>query len=353
MPLSVFSVSLRDRIAGARWGLPLALVLVLAAFSGSLHAAPEKAVASASSQGLPTGERSIGEWLQRLHDAAYRRAYTGTLVVSAGASVSASKIWHVCDGQQQMERVETLTGAPRTTLRRNDEVITFVSDSKVAYVEKRESLGLFPALLHTPTNQIAEHYTAQAVGTDRIAGVDAEIVWLQPRDSWRFGYRIWAEKKTGLVVKLQTLGAHAEVLEQVVYTELQLNAPVRMEALAREMANTQGYQVQKPALRKTTPEAEGWRIKSLLPGFQSVSCHARTDTAAKPAPMQWVFSDGLASVSLFVETFDPRRHSREKPTAMGATHSLSQRMGDHWVTAMGEVPPETLRRFVQALERSR
>ena len=102
---------------------------------------------------MPT--RSVNEWLTRMQEASRQRAYTGTLVVSAGSVMSASRIWHVCDGVQQMERIETLTGAPRTTIRRNNEVITFVPDAKTAWIEERESLGLFPDLLRTPANAIA------------------------------------------------------------------------------------------------------------------------------------------------------------------------------------------------------
>jgi sigma-E factor negative regulatory protein RseB len=69
--------------------------------------------------------------------------------------------------------------------------------------------------------------------------------------------------------------------------------------------------------------------------------------------MQWVFSDGLASVSLFVEPFDGKRHTQEKSLSQGATHSVTRRLGPHWVTAVGEVPTQTLQRFVQGMEPKR
>lgn len=299
--------------------------------------------------------RSVTEWLTRMHEASRGRAYMGTLVVSAGPSMSASRIWHVCDGQQQMERVDTLTGTPKTTLRRNNEVVTFVPESKVAWVEKRESLGLFPELLRTPSNQIPEFYGVSEQGTERVAGHLADVVTIQPKDSLRFGYRIWSEQTTGLVVKMQTLGAQGAVLEQVAFTELQLDAPVRMDKLKRLMGDTKGYELHRPVLRKTTPEAQGWRLKEPVAGFLSMSCHTRESDgqAAGQGPMQWVFSDGLASVSLFIEPFDPARHGAEKVAVMGATHSMTRRIGPYWVTAMGEVPQPTLLRFAQLLERTR
>ena len=78
--------------------------------------------AGPSSVGEPNAaERSVSDWLMRMHEASRRRAYMGTFVVSAGSNMATSKIWHVCDGEQQMERVESLTGAPRATFRRNED----------------------------------------------------------------------------------------------------------------------------------------------------------------------------------------------------------------------------------------
>lgn len=298
--------------------------------------------------------RSVNEWLTRMHEASSQRAYTGTLVVSTGSVMSASRIWHVCDGVQQVERVETLTGAPRTTIRRDNKVITFDPVSKNAWVEERESLGLFPDLLRTPANALPMYYQVREKGVQRVAGYLADVVDIQPKDHLRFGFRIWSEKKTGLVLKLQTLDEHGKVLEQQAYSELQLNAPVRMDKLVKLMKDTRGYDVHRPVLKKTSAEAEGWRFKNEVPGFLPMSCHTRQSDDVPPhalSPMQCVFSDGLASVSLFVEQLNPGQHGPEGQAEMGATHSLGTRVGGHWLTVMGEVPPETLRRFAQSLER--
>jgi sigma-E factor negative regulatory protein RseB len=353
MPVFAATLSRRPRQAHVklRHWRPVGALALLAA--GLLLGAPSQAQVGSTPQ---TGTRTVNEWLSRMHEASRQRAYTGTLVVSAGASMSASKIWHVCDGSQQMERVDTLTGPPRTTIRRNNDVITFEPETKTAFVERRESLGMFPELLRAPNNLIPQFYAARETGVQRVAGHLADMVEILPKDELRFGYRIWSERQTGLVVKLQTLGEQGAVLEQMSFSELQLDAPVSMDKLQKLMKDTRGYEVHKPLLKKTTAEAEGWRLKEPVPGFTAMSCHTRDAGVAQApgtAPMQWVFSDGLASVSLFVEPFDAQRHGQEKSVAVGATHSVSKRVGDHWLTVLGEVPTPTLRRFALALERTR
>lgn len=306
-------------------------------------------------------ELSISEWLTRMHAASRRRNYIGTFVVSSGANMSSAKIWHVCDGDLQVERVESLSGDPRSTFRRNDQVITFLPQSRVAIAEKRESLGLFPELLRATDPSIAQFYSAQEGGSERVAGHDADIVQLQAKDALRFGYRIWSEKTTGMLMKVQTLDVDGSVLEQSAFSELQMDAPVSVSKLTRMMENTDGYRVDRPALIKTTAAAEGWAMKTPVAGFRPISCHKRPmasgESAKSPGTMQWVFSDGLASVSLFVEAFDLRRHKVEGVMAMGATHALTRRMsdksGEWWLTVIGEVPRNTLAAFAQGLERVR
>ena len=90
---------------------------------------------------------TLDAWLQKVNDASSHRAYTGTFVVSAGDTLSSAKIWHVCDGDQQIERIESLSGTAKSTFRHNDQVVTFYPEAKVVVDEYRESLGTFPKLI--------------------------------------------------------------------------------------------------------------------------------------------------------------------------------------------------------------
>ena len=302
---------------------------------------------------LVAGEpKNINEWLMRMHEASRKRSYIGTFVVSYDGVMSSAKIWHVCEGDQQMERVETLTGAPRSIFRHNDQVVTFLPGQKVVRTEKRESLGLFPELLRSADSRIAEFYKARQEGSERVAGVDADIVALIPKDAMRFGYRVWVESKRGMVVKLQTLDGDGKVLEQAAFSELQFDAPVKMDKLVQMMGKVDGYRIEKPELVKTTASAEGWVLKTPVAGFQPMSCYKRPSvTPSRGEPMQWVFSDGLASVSVFAEPFDAERHLKESRMSMGATQSLTRKLDAYWLTVMGEVPVATLRLFADGLER--
>ncbi len=293
-------------------------------------------------------ELSVSDWLARMHQASRQRSYVGTFVISSSSgAMSSGRIWHACDGPLQVERVESLTGAPRSTFRRNDEVVIFVPESRVVRTEKRELLGMFPDLLKSSETTVPDFYAARRLGTDRVAGFEAEVVQLTPKDNLRFGYRIWSERKSGLVVKVQTLDGDSHVLEQAAFSELQLDAPVRADKLARMMVPPEGWRVERDETVRTTAAQEGWALKAAVPGFKPMSCFKRPAEGV----MQWVFSDGLGAVSLFIEAYDAQRHAQEGIFASGATNTLTRRMQDWWLTAVGEVPPQTLRAFAQSLER--
>lgn len=348
-------ITLQARLLLGCAALGLATLLAVQASAQQARVGQQQSTVLAQGQAVA---RSPSEWLLRMHEASGRMAYIGTLVVTSGRSMASSRIWHVCEGEQQMERIESLSGPPRSTFRHNAQVITFSPQRRLAVAETRESLGMFPGLLKSADSAIDQFYTARAAGTDRVAGYEADVVHIEPKDQLRFAYRIWSEKKTGLVLRLQTLDGQGGLLEQVAFSELQMDAPVSMGKLTQMMTNTEGYQVERPERITTTAAAEGWSLKTPVAGFKSMSCHRRpargNGPVAGPA-LQWVFSDGLASVSLFIEGFDPRRHGPEGLKVMGATHALEQRvpdkMGDWWLTVVGEVPSQTLQAFAQGLER--
>ena len=336
------------------------LALIFAAQAATTSVAAQPLFTQPATVAAPTtsDSKTLNDWLLKMHEASKSRAYIGTYVVSIGGQMQSAKIWHVCDGGQQVERVDTLTGAPRSSFRHNDKLVTFMPEQKLVRHEKREALSTFPELVQSADDRISEFYKIKLEGVERIAGLDSDVAVLLPKDSLRFGYRVWTEQKKGLIVKLQTLDADGKVLEQAAFSELQLDAPVKMDKLLQMMGKVDGYRVEQASLVKTSANAEGWILKTPVAGFKPMSCFKRPAATAQGSqpvnePLQWVFSDGLASVSLFVELFDRQRHFKESSVSMGATQTMTRQLGNYWLTAVGEVPVATLKQFASGLERKK
>lgn len=339
------------RIARAVARLLLPVLVLVAAAGGLAHTAAIAAIAAAPGV---TPARGVDEWLTRMHLASQRHNFVGTFVVSSQAgSISSGRIWHAYEGGHHAEKVESLTGTARSTLRRHDELLTLLPDQRLARIERRQAPGPFPDLLKSPEASIADFYAVREGGTDRVAGFETDVVLIDPRDRYRYGYRIWSEKKSGLVVKLQTVDAAGQVLEQAVFSELQIGASPRPSRLVRSMAPPPGWRVERIENIRTTAADEGWELRSPVAGFKSMGCLRRGGVQdGASASLQCVFSDGLASVSLFIEPYDRQRHAgAQAPLSAGASQTEGRRLQDWWLTCVGEVPPPTLRAFLQALER--
>ncbi len=294
-------------------------------------------------------------WIQRVHEAAAFGNYQGTLVSSVGGSVSSSRIVHFFDGRQQYERIELLDGHSRIVYRHNDLVHTLWPAQRVAVVERREDAALAPSsmLRVAPHARLFERYELRADGEGRVAGHEARIYLLQPRDDARFAQRWWVEARSGLLLRTEVIAADGRVLESTAFGELTMGVQPQPETVLRAMRRLEGYRVVRPTHAAVDLGAEGWQLAAVA-GFDLVRGVRRSvgsPEAGEPV-LQAVFSDGLSHVSVFIEPYREGRH-RAGQTAIGATHTLMRRHEQWWVTVMGDVPMATVVRFADALSRRR
>lgn len=295
-------------------------------------------------------------WLARVKQAALSSNYRGTLVFNAGGVVSSSRVLHFCEGTERFERIDVLDGETRQVYRHNDTTQTLWPRSRVAVVERRDSLADFPALPSVDGHAL-ESYELRLLGHERLAGHEAQVLLLKPRDPHRFAQRLWAEQTSGLLLRADILGSKGELLESAAFSDVTIGGKPRAESVLGPMRRLDGYRIVRPAVAKTQLEAEGWTMARRVPGFQLVSCVKRPLAGAHEAAsgteaqvVQAVFSDGMTHVSVFLEPFDEQRH-QPVATSLGATHTWMQRAGSWWITAMGDVPMATVRQFAAALER--
>ena len=334
--------------AGARrgrLGLGVGVALLLASASGTLWAQP-----------AAPGAVAAGPWLQRIQHAAATSSYQGTLMYSAGGAVSSARVLHYCEGRHTYERLEPLDGESRLQYRHNDQVLTLWPASRRALLEHRDPVAQFPALPAAADTRVLENYDLHKLGQERVAGLDADVLVLKPRDRHRFTQRLWAHRESGLLLRNDVLGPAGELLESSTFVDLRIGGKAQPELVLKPMKQLDGFNVRRPQAERTQLEAEGWVMGKAVPGFQLVSCTRRPlDADASPAlqVLQTVFSDGLAQVSVFIERYDPQRHSKAMGSSTGASHTVMSRRGDWWLTVVGEVPMATVQQFEALLERKR
>jgi sigma-E factor negative regulatory protein RseB len=229
----------------------------------------------------------------------------------------------------------------------------------VAMIEQRGMLNSFPALLQAGDDGIADWYEVRAEGSERVAGHEANVLAIRARDGLRYGYRLWADRASGLLLRAEVVGERGDILETSAFSDVVIGIRPQPESVVNDMRKLEGYRVVRPVLTPTRLEAEGWAMRQVAPGFRPVSCVSRQidapgDAAGEgvaPPVIQSIYSDGLTYVSVFIEPFRAARHAKPMFASIGATSTLSQRHGDWWVTIIGDTPPATLKIFAAALER--
>jgi sigma-E factor negative regulatory protein RseB len=334
-----------------------ALVCAAALSAGSARAQSQKPPAAPQSTASGESAGDLRGWLARIRDAAARSNYVGTFVDSTGTSVASSRVGHYCEGKNTLERVDALDGEARSMLRLNDEVRTIWPRYRVAVIEPLDPRATFPALVSGSEKHIPDFYELHVQPAERIAGHDADRLLLKAKDDLRFDHVIWADHATGLLLRVDVQLA-GRTLESSGFSDVNIGVKPDAAAVYAEMHRADGYHVVRPEVERTKLESEGWAIQaSVLPaGFQSLGCVRRAldvpgETAVQPKVLQAIWSDGITHVSLFIEPFQPQRHRSEGLTVIGATHTLTRRVNDMWLTAVGDVPPATLDQFVRALGR--
>ncbi len=345
-----------------------AVVSVWFAFAAAL--APllfgvEQAHAQAAGSGVaelastpPAAASQVRSWLLKIHEAASRRNFQGTFVVSGGGAVSSARIAHYCEGAHQFERSESLDGQARHIFRHDDEVRTVWPAHRLVLVEQRTLLASFPALLQAGDDRIVDFYDVRMRGAGRVAGHDADILLVKPRDGLRYGYRLWADKGSGLLLRADVLGENDEVVESSAFSDVAIGVKPQPESVLQPMKRLAGYRIVKAVMTPTRLDTEGWAMNRIVAGFREVSCVRRpmdpmaSDPAGGEQPvLQTIYSDGLTYVSVFIEPFDAGQHRQPVLASVGATQTLMQQQGDWWITVVGDVPAATLRQFAKGLER--
>ncbi|RVU44660.1 transcriptional regulator [Rubrivivax rivuli] len=315
-------------------------------------------VMAAEATTLPPAEAKA--LLNRIRAAASTGNYQGTMVFSVSGTFSSSRVGHYAVGDQTYELLEALDGRQQRILRHNDAVHTLWPQAKVAVIEKRETRGAWSTTPQEVDPQALDHYELRREGEARIAGRDATVLLLEPRDMLRYAQRLWADRATGLMLRADVMalaapGQERGILESTAFSEINIGVRPQPDAVLQVLRNPRGldgYRVVRPQQQRTELEAEGWALARPVAGFRLVGCVRRGMEAGGSAQvLQAVFSDGLTHVSLFAEPFQPERHRSELQAQQGATGTVMLRRGEHWITVVGDVPPATLKLFANALER--
>jgi sigma-E factor negative regulatory protein RseB len=284
-------------------------------------------------------------WLRKINEATQRLSYNGTFVYQNGGHSETSRITRFVDRTGDIEKLEVMDGVPREIVRTKDTVRCYLPDSRVVKIDRRTERS-FPALLPERITAFARHYDISLGETRRIAGFDCQAVVLTPKDNLRYGYKLYADVNSGMLMRADTVDPAGQIVEQFTFVQLTLGNVTR--DMVRPRHAVKAWRVEDAEVAPT--RLAGWGLASELPGFHKVNELKRRLGESRPVG-QMVYSDGLAAVSVFIEPLEGRRDPvRTGLASMGAIHIYTREVANHMVTVVGEAPALSVQRIADAVE---
>ena len=284
-------------------------------------------------------------WLRKIQDAAQKLSYTGTFVYQNAGRSETSRITRFVEASGDIEKLEVMDGVPREIVRTKDTVRCYLPGARLVKVDRRTERG-FPALLPERISAVAKNYDISLGETRRIAGYDCQAVVLTPKDNLRYGYRLYADNASGMLLRAVTFDSSGEQIEQFMFTQLAIGGVTRDMVKPRHASRN--WRIEDA--EASPARAAGWGLSSELPGFHKVVELKRRLSDSRPAA-QMVYSDGLAAVSVFIEALEGRPEPvRPGLASMGAIHMYTREVANHVVTVVGEAPAASVQRIADAVE---
>lgn len=291
-----------------------------------------------------------GALLMRMAEAMRSQAYEGTLVYEHGDRIESMAIVHGHIDGREFERLRVLNGEPFEIIREGEKVTCVWPAERRMLVDQRPGDLLAPKPPRD-LRSLPAHYRAELGGMARVAGREARILLIEGEDGYRYGYRMWIDSQTGLLLRSDLVGGENVVYERIMFTNIQPLDTVERERFEPSLEGEEYSRHGNPSADSTRLEDPEWELTDLPPGFRLVSHHNQAMPPHGEAVQHSVYTDGLASVSIFVEPADTDAMPLRGLSRMGAVHAFGREIDGHQVTAVGEVPAATVKHIARGVQR--
>ena len=281
-------------------------------------------------------------WLEKMSSALRDQNYQGIFSYMRGSTFDTVRIVHHSLEGRETERLFNLNGAVRELFRREDEVHCFHPKIDGVSIEELSDhmvhIGPFSTVFSERVLNAQSLYHLSMHGEDRIAGRVAIKINISPRRDDRYGYHLWLDKETGLLLQSHLI-ERGRIKEIFQFTHLEIGHVNLVDLASAIDGETVSHQ-----LMLETKELEGkpvWRVSWLPDGFRPV----------RVVGNRLHFTDGLAAFSVFVDK-PGSSPLPELATTVGGTVLITRRLKNAGaqITVVGEVPVQTAKRVAESVE---
>ena len=286
------------------------------------------------------------EWLKSMRKAVSNLNYQGSVSYIKDQQVDSFKLFHCRVDGIEKERLVSMNSPLREVVRSGSSISRYAQDSQDVVVETRPSEQSLLVALPDDPSVLEKVYRITLMGREYVAGLQTQVVALEPLDGFRYGRILWIDTSTRLPLKLDVLNEDGQSVEQMVFTSINTKEAVS----SRELEPTLKPLHPKVQIshRESLPLRDlRWTLANVPEGFQIVSY----GTLRKPPSMatveQMLLSDGFSAVSIYIEPREGRQPQGLR--RMGSVNADVIDLKGQLVTVMGEVPLRTVELIAKGL----
>ena len=293
-------------------------------------------------------------WLERMHNAVQQLNYEGTFVYLHNQHMETMRIIHTVEDGVERERLVSLNGAQREVVRSKGEVICILPDTKTVLVGKRLGHRGIANILPYEPKKISAYYALSMHGEERIADRNTKVIMVIPKDENRYGHRVFLDIELALPLRSDLLDNSGNPVSQILFTSMRTGPIIRdnaLELVTKDELKKYTWNYQKPAKNQfgSSKNRSRWVFNSLPDGFKMSVHQKRSNGSGEDDVEHFVFTDGLATMSVYIEKAISEKLF-EGASQMGAIHAFGTKVDGFQVTAVGEVPAQTVKRFAQSVK---
>lgn len=282
-----------------------------------------------------------------MHQAVQQLNYEGTFVHLHNQHMESLKIVHTVENGVKKERLVSLNGARREVVRSKGEVICIQPDIKSVLVGKRYGHEGIANILPYNPDEISAYYDFKIVGQERIADKNSKIILVVPKDENRYGHRVSLDMESALPLRSDLLDNSGKPISQIMFTSMKIGPTVKdnsLELVTHDELQEYTWKRQNPAQNMAgTKNVSKWVFGFVPDGFK-LSVHESREGANSNLIEHFVFTDGFATMSVYIEKAVAEKMF-EGESQMGAIHAYGTQSNGFQITAVGEVPAQTVKSF--------
>ncbi len=294
-------------------------------------------------------ETKIINWFDHIFNAFSQLNYEGVFVYAHGNVLNSFRIIHQLNNGIEKERITRLDGSSHELIRIGANVTCIHQANWKGDINHHIYADSFAKSFVRNIKKLRHYYNVKVIGNGLIAGRNAMILIVQSKDEYRYSYKLWLDKSTGILLK-STLIHFGQVLETFQFIQLNLLNSIPDTKFTVDAADQRlvHYPVPVPNEKLIDPRSIDWDVVWKPAGFTLEMKKLKYNENIAILS----FSDGMTSFSVYIKKLDNHKY-QESTSHSGATVMVTKKVKSnndmYIVTVIGEIPLNTAQKVANSI----